>query len=70
MMIAILARMFQPAPVSAATAPKPKGLARFDDADRAELDALPRRLRKAIIADRKARVTAALVRFNAGGGRA
>jgi hypothetical protein len=52
----------------AAPAPAPKGLARFDDADRAELDALPRRLRKAIIADRKARVTAALVRFNASGG--
>lgn len=48
-----------------APAPAPKGLARFDGADRAELDALPRRLRKAIIADRKARVTAALVRFNA-----
>jgi hypothetical protein len=44
-------------------APKPKGLARFDDADRAELDALPRRLRKKIIADRKRRVTAALERF-------
>jgi hypothetical protein len=43
--------------------PKPKGLARFDDADRAELDALPRRLRKKIIADRKRRVTAALERF-------
>jgi hypothetical protein len=50
--------------------PARKGLARFDDAERAELDALPRRLRKAIIADRKARVTAALVRFNASGGRA
>jgi hypothetical protein len=52
----------------AQVAPKPTGLARFDDADRAELDALPRRLRKAIIADRKARVTAALVRFNASQG--
>lgn len=52
----------------AAPAPKPKGLARFDDADRAELDALPRRLRKAIIADRKRRVTAALERFVASKG--
>ena len=53
-----------------APAPKPKGLARFDDADRAELDALPRRLRALIIADRKRRVTAALERFVASGGRA
>jgi len=51
-----------------APAPKPKGLARFDDADRAELDALPRRLRGMIIADRKRRVTAALERFVASNG--
>ncbi len=53
----------------AAPTPKPKGLARFDDADRAELDALPRRVRNAIVNDRKARVTAALERFVASGGR-
>lgn len=64
-MIAILARMFHPHVAAPAPAPKPKGLARFDDADRAELDALPRRLRRAIIANRKARITAALERFNA-----
>lgn len=55
---------------SVAPIPKPKGLARFDDADRAELDALPRRVRNAIVNDRKARVTAALERFVASGGRA
>jgi hypothetical protein len=49
-------------PVTALT-PKPKGLARFDGADRAELDALPRRVRNAIVNDRKRRVTAALERF-------
>lgn len=67
-MIGILSRLRRRA--SRPVEPTRKGLARFDDADRAELDALPRRFRQAIIADRKRRVTAALERFVAEGGRA
>lgn len=67
-MIGIISRLRRRA--SRPVQPKPRGYTRYDDMTRAELDALPRRLRKAIIADRKRRVTAALERFVAEGGRA
>lgn len=50
-------------------APSPTGLRRFDTAGRVELDALPPAVRSAVIADRHQRVTAALRRFVAAGGR-
>ena len=65
-MIGILSRLRRRA--ARPMEPKRKGLARFDDADREELDALPRRFRNAVIADRKRRVTAALERFVASNG--
>lgn len=48
------------------SAPAPIDLARFDAFTAAEVAALPKRLRRVVIADRKRRVTAALVRVAAG----
>lgn len=62
-------RVPTPAPepfASPEPAPILSNLARFDTFSAAEVSALPKRLRRAVIADRKRRVTAALKRVAAG----
>jgi hypothetical protein len=60
----------EPAPAIEPAAPEPapvlSNLARFDTFTPTEVAALPKRLRREVIADRKRRVTAALVRVAAG----
>jgi hypothetical protein len=60
----------EPSVAPAPVAPTAPDLSRFDSFTAADVAALPGRLRRSVIADRKRRVTAALARVAAGKPRA